>query len=49
MLIGALYRGELARELTSFGYGIEETHADGGFEIAGVSREIIDAFSTLRA
>ena len=49
MLIGALYRGELARELTSLGYGIEKTHADGRFEIAGVSREIIDAFSTRRA
>ena len=39
MLIGALYRGELARELTSLGYGIEKTHADGRFEIAGVSRD----------
>ena len=48
MLIGALYRGELARELTSLGYGIEKTHADGRFEIAGVSREVIDAFSTRR-
>ena len=49
MLIGALYRGELARELTTLGYGIEKTHADGRFEIAGVSREIINAFSTRRA
>ena len=49
MLIGALYRVELARELTSLGYGIEKTHADGRFEIAGVSREVIDAFSTRRA
>ena len=49
MLIGALYRGELARELTSLGYGIEKTHADGRFEIAGVSREIIESFSTRRA
>ena len=49
MLIGALYRGELARELTSLGYGIEKTHADGRFEIAGVSRDVIDAFSTRRA
>ena len=49
MLIGALYRGELARELTSLGYGIEKAHADGRFEIAGVSREVIDAFSTRRA
>ena len=49
MLIGALYRGELARELGKLGYGIEKTHADGRFEIAGVSREVIDAFSTRRA
>ncbi len=49
MLIGALYRGELARELTSLGYGIEKTHADGRFEIAGMSREVIDAYSTRRA
>ena len=49
MLIGALYRSELARELTSLGYGIEKTHADGRFEIAGVSREVIDAYSTRRA
>ena len=49
MLIGALYRSELARELTSLGYGIEKTHADGRFEIAGVSRDVIDAFSTRRA
>ncbi len=49
MLLGALYRSELARELTSLGYGIERTHADGRFEIAGVSREVIEAFSTRRA
>ena len=29
MPIGALYRGEMARELTSLGHGIEKTHADG--------------------
>ncbi len=31
MLIGALYRNELARELGRLGYGIEKTHADGRF------------------
>ena len=49
MLIGALYRSELAREMTGLGYSIEKTHADGRFEITGVSREVIDAFSTRRA
>ena len=49
MLIGALYRGELAGALEKLGYGIEKTHADGRFEIAGVSREVIEAFSTRRA
>ena len=49
MLIGAIYRSELARGLSRLGYGIEKTHADGRFEIAGVSREVIDAFSTRRA
>ena len=49
MLIGALYRGELAMELERLGYGIEKTHADGRFEIAGVSRKAIEAFSTRRA
>ena len=49
MLIGALYRCELARELGTLGYGIEKTHADGRFEIAGVPRKVIDAFSTRRA
>ena len=48
MLIGALYRCELARELGTLGYGIEKTHADGRFEIAGVPRKVIDAFSTCR-
>ena len=49
MLLGALYRSELAGELAKLGYGIEKTHADGRFEIAGVSRHTIEAFSTRRA
>ncbi len=48
-LVGMLYRNELARDLLDLGYGIEKTHADGRFEIAGVSREVIEAFSTRRA
>ena len=49
MLLGALYRSELAASLTRLGYEIEKTHADGRFEIAGVSRDTIEAFSTRRA
>ncbi len=49
MLIGAMYRSELARELGALGYRIEKTHADGRFEIAGVPRKVIEAFSTRRA
>ena len=49
MLIGAMYRSELARNLGRLGYGIEKTHADGRFEIAGVPREVIETFSTRRA
>ena len=48
-LIGMLYRNELAAGLAEIGYGIEKTHADGRFEIAGVPREAIEAFSTRRA
>ena len=48
-LIGMLYRNELARSLADLGYGIEKTHPDGRFEIAGVSREIVESFSTRRA
>ena len=48
MLLGAMYRSELAQGLARLGYGIEKTHADGRFEIAGVSREVVEAFSTRR-
>ena len=48
MLLGALYRNELAGELAKLGYGIEKTHSDGRFEIAGVPRGTIEAFSTRR-
>ena len=49
MVLGALYRNALAGELGRLGYTVEKTHADGRFEIAGVSRGTIDAFSTRRA
>ena len=48
-LIGMLYRSELAAGLARLGYGIEKTHADGRFEIAGVPRTAIEAFSSRRA
>ena len=48
-LVGMLYRNELAASLRRLGYGIEKTHADGRFEIAGVPRDTIEAFSTRRA
>lgn len=53
--LGALYRTELARNLEGLGYGIDHTlgfdglgEADGkdAFEIAGVSKELRDHFST---
>ncbi len=47
--IGAIYRAELAQGLKGLGYEVEKTHADGRFEIAGVPREVSDAFSTRRA
>ena len=49
MATGAVYRAELAQGLRELGYGIGKTHADGRFEIEGVPREVIDAFSTRRA
>ena len=47
-LIGMIYRSELAHTLSKMGYTIEKSHADGRFEISGVSRETIEAFSTRR-
>ena len=48
-LIGMIYRSELAQGLARLGYGVEKTHADGRFEIAGVPRKVIEAFSSRRA
>ena len=49
MAIGAVYRAELAQCLKDLGYGIEKTHGDGRFEITGVSRDVVEGFSTRRA
>ena len=48
-LIGMVYRSELAQGLARLGYEIEKSHADGRFEIAGVPRKVIEAYSTRRA
>ena len=47
--ISAIYRAELADGIGRLGYELERTHADGRFEIAGISRETIEAYSTRRA
>ena len=47
-LIGMVYRSELAQGLARLGYAIEKSHADGRFEIAGVPRKVIEAYSTRR-
>jgi conjugative relaxase-like TrwC/TraI family protein len=44
-LIGAAYRAGLARELQLLGYQIRLTDREGGFELAHISREQIEAFS----
>ena len=49
MAMGAIYQAELAQGLNDLGYRIEKTHSDGRFEIAGVSRGVVEEFSTRRA
>ena len=49
MVLGAMYRNELARNISELGYRVEKTHADGRLEIAGVPRRVIEAYSTRRA
>jgi conjugative relaxase-like TrwC/TraI family protein len=45
MLLGALYRSELAREVQALGYDIRVTHGDGRFELAHIGNEALKAFS----
>ncbi len=45
MLLGALYRSELAKEVQALGYEVRITHGDGRFELAHVSAEQLKAFS----
>jgi conjugative relaxase-like TrwC/TraI family protein len=46
--VGAVYRAELARRVVELGYAIRKEHVDGRFELANITREQIDAFSTRR-
>lgn len=45
-LLGVLYRAELARRVQELGYRIRRTHQDGRFELAHITREQVEAFST---
>jgi conjugative relaxase-like TrwC/TraI family protein len=49
MVGGAVYRAELALNLTALGYDVERTHADGRFELAGFTNEQLSGFSQRRA
>lgn len=42
---GALYRAELANQLSSLGYEVERTHADGRFEVRGFTKQQLEHFS----
>ena len=45
MFLGQLYRNELSLRLAQLGFGIE-TRSKGLFEIAGISQELLDEYST---
>jgi len=45
MLLGALYRAELACEVRALGYGVRMTHLDGRFELAHISDTQVAEFS----
>jgi conjugative relaxase-like TrwC/TraI family protein len=45
MLLGALYRAELAHELQALGYEVRVTHLDGRFELAHIEDHQVRAFS----
>jgi conjugative relaxase-like TrwC/TraI family protein len=49
MLYGQIYRNELAKNLQEKGYGIEVSNQEQGFfELAGVSRDQVESFSSRR-
>jgi len=45
MLMGAMYRTELALEVQKLGYQVRLTHADGRFELGHITARQIEAFS----
>lgn len=45
MLLGALYRAELAREVKALGYDVRVTHADGRFQLEHINDGQVLAFS----
>ena len=48
MLIGSIYRNELAQNLEKIGYEVDRVGKDGVTEIRGVPRELMDGFSKRR-
>ncbi len=46
MEMGAMYRAELAMNVRELGYEVERTHMDGRFDLKGVPKDIMTAFST---
>lgn len=49
MMLGALYRNELALRVRELGYDLTVTHPDGRFELNCVPKEVADHFSTRSA
>jgi conjugative relaxase-like TrwC/TraI family protein len=49
LLLGAIYRAELAKDLINQGYEIHQTNIDGRFEIKNFPIELMEKFSTRRA
>jgi conjugative relaxase-like TrwC/TraI family protein len=49
MLVGALYRAELAAEVRKLGYGVRLTRSDGLFELSHITDRQVDAFSSRSA
>jgi conjugative relaxase-like TrwC/TraI family protein len=48
-VLGSIYNAQLRNEVEKLGYKIEPTGKHGQFEISGISRDAVMAFSTRRA